>query len=128
MAVGRATDARSVTATRTNASPTITAAAGTFHKGDIGRTVTGTGVPANTTISAVASGTSATLSANATASGSSSLALGESTGDSYGHRGWSPETDAEAASYSVTANRTGVVAPDRVTSPNSPVAPQRARD
>jgi hypothetical protein len=63
-------ETRSVTITTTNTSPAITAAAGTFNKGDVGAKVTATGVTAGTTITAVASDTAATLSANATASGS----------------------------------------------------------
>jgi hypothetical protein len=50
-------ETRSVTITTTNTSPAITAAAGTFNKGDVGAKVTATGVTAGTTITAVASDT-----------------------------------------------------------------------
>jgi hypothetical protein len=53
----------------TSGSATITSATAAFSTDDIGKPISGTGIPANTTISAVASATSATLSANATASG-----------------------------------------------------------
>lgn len=51
----------------TNGSPTITSTTMAFCKNDIGKTIIGDGIPANTTITAVASMTSATMSANATA-------------------------------------------------------------
>jgi hypothetical protein len=51
----------------TNASPTVTSATATFTSADIGRTITGTGIPGGTTIIAVGSGVSITMSANATA-------------------------------------------------------------
>jgi hypothetical protein len=51
----------------TNGSATITSATMHFSKQDIGKTIIGDGIPANTTITAVASMTSATMSANATA-------------------------------------------------------------
>lgn len=64
---------RSVTdAVTTNASATMTSATAAFVNsayptGDIGRSVIGFGIPRGTTITAVGSGTSVTLSANATA-------------------------------------------------------------
>lgn len=51
----------------TNGSATITSTTIAFSKQDIGKTIIGDGIPANTTITAVASMTSATMSANATA-------------------------------------------------------------
>jgi hypothetical protein len=43
-----------------------------------------------------------------------------------GIRGWSPETDAEAASYSVAATNAGTATPDRLTNATTPYG-QRAR-
>lgn len=59
---------RTASASRTNADATLTAAApGTFKAAMIGSTVTGTGIPAATTIISVnAAGTEAEMSANAT--------------------------------------------------------------
>lgn len=111
---GRTNEPRAgVTINTTNASAAITAAAGTF-----GRTVTGTGIPAGTTILAVASDTAATLSANATATGSPSVTLGPGTDDAVGFHGWSPETDAEADTYKNAGAATSTP-PGRLTSPNT---------
>lgn len=111
---GRTTEPRTVTVGRTSASAALTGAAGTFQSGDVGRTITGTGIPAAATITAVASATAATLSANATTTTTGPVTLGASSGV-YGFTGWSPESDAEAASYTVAANNAAVVAPDRIT-------------
>lgn len=54
----------------TNTSPTVTSATAAFVAGDAGKTITGAGIPAATTILSVQSGTSITLSANATATAS----------------------------------------------------------
>lgn len=55
----------------TNASPTLTSTSqAQFNQGDVGRSVSGTNIPANTTILSVQSATSCTMSANATATGS----------------------------------------------------------
>ena len=51
----------------TNTSTTITSATAVFSEDDVDKPISGTGIPANTTIAAVASATSATLSAAATA-------------------------------------------------------------
>lgn len=51
----------------TNGSPTVTSASGNFVSDDIGRVVTGTGIPANAAIRTVNSPTSITLHTNATA-------------------------------------------------------------
>lgn len=115
MALGRSNEARTVTVTTTNASANITAAAGTFHEEDAGRTITGTGIPAAATIATVTSDTAATLSANATASGSPSVTLGRALPTAYGFNGWSPETDAESETYSVAAVNAGTATPDRLT-------------
>ena len=66
MVVGRTTEARAVSAlTKTSGSAVCTGApAGTFSQEDVGRTVTGTGVAASTTILSVQSATACTLSAS----------------------------------------------------------------
>ena len=53
----------------TNTSAAVTSATAAWTYNDIGRPVTGTGIPASTTIASVESATSATLSAAATATG-----------------------------------------------------------
>jgi hypothetical protein len=55
----------------TNLSTTVTSATALFNQSDVGATITGTGIPASTTIVSVQSATSATMSAAATATGSS---------------------------------------------------------
>jgi hypothetical protein len=54
----------------TNGSPTYTSASANFGSSDVGAAITGTNIQSNTTILAVGSSTSITLSQNATASGS----------------------------------------------------------
>lgn len=125
MAVGRTTEPRTVTVT-TNSTTALTAAAGTFHEEDAGRTITGTGIPAGATIASVTSATAATLSAAATASGSPSVTLGRALPQSYGFAGWSPETDAESETYTVAANNAGTATPDRITNTTTRVE-QRSR-
>lgn len=125
MAVGRTNEQRTVTVT-TNSTTAITAAAGTFHEEDAGRTITGTGIPAAATIASVTSDTAATLSAAATASGSPSVTLGRAQGQAYGFTGWSPETDAESETYTVAAVNAGTATPDRLTNAHTRVE-QRAR-
>lgn len=116
MAKGRTPQARSIASVATTSgSANLTAPAGSFSKNDVGRKITGTGIPAGATLSAVASDTAATLSANATASGTiTAQVLGDVAG-AYGFAGWSPETDAEADTYSVAAVNAGKVSPDRIT-------------
>lgn len=53
----------------TNASAAITSATASFATDDVGKPISGTGIPAATTILSVQSATAATLSANASASG-----------------------------------------------------------
>lgn len=115
MVAGRTTEARSVSAlTKTSGSAAVTAAAGTFSQDDVGRTVAGTGVAANTTLLSVTSGTAATLSANATATNTAAATLGVALPGSAGFLGWSPETATEAATYTVAANNAGTATPDRL--------------
>jgi hypothetical protein len=111
---GRTTEARTVTVTTTTSSAAVTGAAGTFDKSDVGRKITATGIPANATITAVASATAATLSGNATASGARSAVIGAVTDGSLGFVGWSPEDGTEAGAYTVAANNAGTVPPDRI--------------
>jgi hypothetical protein len=116
---GRTTEARTISAVnKTNASTAITAAAGSFDKSDVGRAITGTGIQASTTIAAVASGTAATLSqnANATNSAAATIAADSTVSPVLGFIGWSPESQDEANSYTVTAVNAGTpVPPDRIT-------------
>jgi hypothetical protein len=132
---GRTTKPRSATVGRTSGSAALTGAAGTFQRSDVGKAISGTGIPAGATITAVASATAATLSANATTttSGAATIGLVSGTGTTVGAAtaeqaaaaqkvgffGFSPESDAEADSYSVAAVNAGTVDPGRVTSPNS---------
>ena len=107
-APGRHTDTRTLASvTTTNTSTSLTAPAGTFNKADVGRPISGAGIPAGATLAAVASSTAASLSANATASATVSLTLGRNTGTDagYGFVGWSPETEAEASVYGVTGSQ-----------------------
>lgn len=55
--------------TGTNSSPVITSATAAFVQDDVGKPISGTQIPASTTILSVQSATSATMSANATAAG-----------------------------------------------------------
>lgn len=123
MAVGRTTEARTVAGVGTTATSTaITGPAGSFLKGDAGRPISGTGIPAGATLAAVASGTAATLSAAATATGTITATIGTATGTAtgaaalgYGFLGWSPETDTESGTYTLAAVNAGQVPPDRIT-------------
>lgn len=132
MATGRHTEARTVASVgTTSASAAITGPAGSFSKSDVGRPISGTGIPASTTISAVASGTAATLSANATATGTITATIGTagtvaSAAYGYGFTGWSPETDAEAQTYTVAAVNAGTATPSKLTDTYTAVS-QRGR-
>lgn len=60
-----------------NSTTLVTSATAAFTQADVGRTITGTGIPAGTTITAVASATNATMSQAATATASSvSITIG----------------------------------------------------
>ncbi|HEX2065942.1 MAG TPA: hypothetical protein VHI93_03935, partial [Candidatus Thermoplasmatota archaeon] len=59
--------ARTVAGTWTDASRTLTGAAGSFSAGDVGRLVVGPGIPGGTTVAAVNSTSEVTLSARPTA-------------------------------------------------------------
>lgn len=64
-----------VTVSTTSSSPNITATTGTFNHNDVGQHITGTGIPANTTILSVTDSTHAVLSAPASATGASVSAV-----------------------------------------------------
>ena len=124
---GRTSEPRTVTLTTTSGAPGVTAAAGTFSKRDVGRSITATGIPAGATLSAVASDTSATLSANATAAGSRSAVIGSAAqpvqdAQAYGFVGWSPESSAESEAYTLAAVNAGTAQPDKATIAASGVA------
>lgn len=68
---------RVINITKTNADATIGAGAGTlFHASDVGATITGSGIPAATTIASVTDSTHAEMSANATNGTSIAAVLG----------------------------------------------------
>jgi hypothetical protein len=104
---GRSTEPRTVTISTTLGSATVTAATGVLVKSDAPRPITGTGIPAGATLAAVASGTAGTLSTAATATGTVTATLGAANPAAMGFVGWSPETDAEAQSYTLPAVNTG---------------------
>lgn len=110
-------DVVSAAATGTALSTNVSAPAGTFTEEDSGRSVTAAGVPAGATVTTTGSDTAAVLSAAATAAGTVAAALGpvSSTGG-FGFLGWSPETDAESETYTVTAVNAGTATPDGTTS------------
>jgi hypothetical protein len=125
---GRTSEAKAVSAlTKTSGSAAVTAAAGTFSSEDVGRAVTGAGVPAGTTILSVQSGTAATLSANASATNTAAATLGDAAPAAAGYRGWSPESTVEAATYTVAAVNAGTNAPGRVTDTVTRNHEQRSR-
>jgi len=66
--LGSQSCSRAVTGQDTSGSTTITATSGIFTAGDVGATITGTGIPGGTTISSVTNSTTAVLSRKATSS------------------------------------------------------------
>lgn len=99
---GRTTEPRTVASVvTTSGSTALTWPTGTVFTSDVGRPISGTGIPAGATLATRSSATAGTLSANASASGTVTATLGTSgtTSTGYGFTGWSPETDAEAALY-----------------------------
>lgn len=125
---GRSPEGRTVaTVGTTSGSAAITGPAGSFHVGaDVGRPISGTGIPAATTILSVASATAATMSANATATGTITATLGAGINENYGFRGWSPESDAESRVYTI-AGGGGASAPDHTSDITTPRARRRNR-
>lgn len=128
MVAGRTTEGRTIAAlTKTSGSAAVTAAAGTFSQEDVGRSVTGTGIQAATTVLSVQSGTAATLSLTANASNAAAATLGQALGSSAGYYGWSPETVTENNAYSVTSVNAATVPPDRIVDNYNPMPAQRSR-
>jgi hypothetical protein len=72
--------ARSLSVTTVSADATITFASGAITSADVGLSITGTGIPASTTILSVTNATTAELSANATASATVTAELGGTNG------------------------------------------------
>jgi len=115
MATGRGTDPRSIASvTTTSGSTAIGGPAGSFAAADVGRRITGTGIPAGATLAAVASATAATLSANATATGTITATVAAGGDSGFGFTGWSPETEAESTTYTVAAVNAGTAYPDKI--------------
>lgn len=129
MVAGRTSEPRSFAVTKTSGSPAVTAAANSFNEEDVGRSITGTGIPAGATILSVQSGTAATLSANATATNAATATIGSAAenGQAYGFVGWSPEDDTESEAYTLAANNSGAVPPDRLSGNNVPKQAHRSR-
>ena len=101
---GRTTDPRSVASVgTTNTSTALTWPSGAITAIDVGRPISGTGIPAGATIATVTNATSGTLSAAATATGSITATIGANanTPTGVGFTGWSPETAAEALTQSI---------------------------
>lgn len=109
--------ARSVTIGTTSADATITFTSGAITAADVGLSITGTGIPASTTILSFTDATHAELSANATATGSPSASLGATNGWKYvglldGGQGFEESieqdsTDHSAWGYGVIATTYG---------------------
>jgi hypothetical protein len=123
-------DPRTVTVIKTINSSTITGAAGTFSAKDLGRPITGTGIAAAATLTVISTDAAATISPAATATGTDPAVIGSATtmfADSLGngYLGWSPETEAESLTYSVTAFNANAVPPGPTDSHTAVV--QRAR-
>jgi len=112
--IGRTSEVRTITLTRTSGSAAVTGSGDIkFTRADVGQPITGTGLPAGATIAAVASGTAATLSTPATSSGTSTAQLGgPQSAQAYGFIGWSPETEAEADSYTIAGINAGLPQPE----------------
>lgn len=126
---GRSTEPRTVASVvTTSGSTALTWPSGTVYTSDVGRPISGTGIPAGATLATRSSATAGTLSANATASGTVTATLGTAsvtTDAGYGFHGWSPETDAEAAVYPILAGA-GASAPSVLSDSTTRVA-QRNR-
>jgi hypothetical protein len=127
---GRAVEQRTVASVvTTNGSANITFPSNAIDARDVGRPISGAGIPVGATLATRSSATAGTLSANATASGTITATLGAPTPavNGYGFVGWSPETDAEAATLQASAaGGAGVNDPARLTDPSTRVG-QRSR-
>ena len=128
MVAGRSNEPRTFAVNKTSGSAAVTAAAGSFNEEDAGRSITGTGIAASTTLLSVTSDTAATLSANATATNSVAATVGAAgeTSGSYGFVGWSPESDTESETYTVIAAGANTATPDRLANNYTGIA-QRSR-
>lgn len=130
MALGRTTEGRAVSGVgTTNGSGAITGPANSFFPSDVGRPISGTGIAAGATITAVASGTAATVAPNSSATGTITATLGAHPGglqNAAGYNGWSPETEAEALLYSVLGGG-GAAAPTQVQNSYTNTHVHRAR-
>lgn len=112
---GHSTAGRTIaSAGTTSASAAITGPAGSFSQGDVGASVSGTGVPAGATIASVQSATAATLSAAATATGTVTLTVGPQLASSTGFTGWHADTVTQETSDTVTSENAGVTDPSRL--------------
>lgn len=117
---GHGTEGRTVSGVgTTSGQKALTAPANSFNSGDVGASVSGTGVPAGATIASVASGTSAQLSANATATGTVVLTVGPQLASSTGFIGWHSSTAAQETVNTVASKNAGVVDPARLTDSNT---------
>lgn len=100
---GRTPEPRTVASVvTTSGSTAITFPTAKIYPDDVGRPISGTGIPAGATLASRSSATAGALSANATASGTITATLGSTRGttvEAFGFYGWSPETEAEAALY-----------------------------
>lgn len=122
---GRTSEGRAVPSVGTTSGSTaITFSANAMQTSDVGRPISGTGIPAGATLAARPTTTTGTLSANATATGTVTATLGSSS-TGLGFTGWSPETDAEAAVYPIAAGA-GATAPSILSDSSTRVA-QRNR-
>lgn len=129
MSTGRSTDGRQVTLTTTQGSTTATAPAATFSADDLGRQVLAYLLLPKTltTVVAVVSDTTITLSQAASSTGTmNNAALGVEPGTNCGFTGWIPETVAEADQYTVAGVLSGTPS-DVLTSPDQRVV-QPSRD
>lgn len=87
-----------LTVTTATGDETVTAAAGTFSPGDVGASISGTGIPASTTIASVTDTDEVEMSAQATADGSpTDVAIGAVDPTAYGFVGVAVEEADEAA-------------------------------
>lgn len=88
---------RTVTISTTSADATITAGAATFSAADVGAAITGTGIPALTTIASVTSSTSAEMSSPASATGAGVSAAITPSG---GEQDWSCQVTNAVVAWS----------------------------
>lgn len=113
--VGSASYVRTAASVGTTvSSAALTGPANTFHARDVGAPISGTGIPAGATITAVASGTAATMSVNATATGTITATIGPRKESSTGFLGWKPEADTRSGDYTFASAVAGTAPLDRL--------------